>query len=78
MRLWGVPIAETDAITANTALTGDFTNFSQLWMRQGVEVQIGYVNTTFIEGKQVIRVTLRAALCTYRAAAFCTVTGLPQ
>ena len=78
MRLWGVPIVETDAITANTGLTGDFTNFAQLWMRQGVEVAIGYVGSNFTEGKQVVRVTLRSALCVYRAAAFCTITGLPQ
>jgi hypothetical protein len=69
-------MVETDAVTLGTAVVGDFANFSQLWMRQGVEVQIGFVNTTFIEGKQVIRATLRAAMAWYRPAAFCLVTGL--
>lgn len=75
-RVFGVPVVMTSNITLGTALTGDFTGFAQLWMRQGVEVQVGYINTTFIEGKQVIRVTLRAALAIYRLPAFCTVTGL--
>jgi HK97 family phage major capsid protein len=75
-RIFGVPVVVTSNITLGTALTGDFVNYSQLWMRQGVEVQVGYVNTTFVEGKQVIRVTLRAALAIYRLTAFCTVTGL--
>jgi len=75
-RIFGIPVVVTSNITLGTALTGDFTNYAQLWMRQGIEVQVGYVNTTFVEGKQVIRVTLRAALAIYRLTAFCTITGL--
>jgi len=75
-RIFGVPVVVTSNITLGTALTGDFTNYAQLWMRQGIEVQVGYVNTTFVEGKQVIRVTLRCALAIYRLTAFATITGL--
>jgi HK97 family phage major capsid protein len=76
MRVWGVPIVESQAITQGTALTGDFTNFSQLWIRQGAEVLVGYVGDDFKYGRQAIRCTLRAALAVYRPTAFCTVTGL--
>jgi HK97 family phage major capsid protein len=76
VRLWGLPIVESQAITLNTAVTGDFANFCQLVMRQGVEVQVGYSGTGFIEGKQVVRATLRAAMCWYRPSAFCLITGL--
>jgi Phage capsid family len=75
-RIFGVPVVVTSNITLGTALVGDFVNYAQLWMRQGIEVQVGYVNTTFVEGKQVIRVTLRCALAIYRLTAFSTITGL--
>jgi HK97 family phage major capsid protein len=75
-RIWGVPVVVSDAMTENTALVGDFANFSQLWLRQGVEVLAGYINDDFIYGKQAIRATLRAALAVYRPQAFALVTGL--
>ena len=75
-RIFGVPVVVTSNITLGTALTGDFVNFSQLWLRQGVEVQVGYIASNFISGIQTVRATLRAALAVYRLTAFCTVTGL--
>ncbi len=75
-RIFGVPVVVTSNIAAGTALTGDFVNYAQLWMRQGVEVQVGYIASNFIAGISTVRVTLRAALAIYRLTAFCTVTGL--
>jgi HK97 family phage major capsid protein len=75
-RIFGVPVVVTSNITLGTALTGDFVGYSQLWMRQGVEVQVGYIASNFIAGIQTVRATLRAALAIYRLTAFCTVTGL--
>jgi hypothetical protein len=51
-------------------------NFIQLYERKGLEVLVGYVNDDFTKGKRTIRAGLRVALAIYRAAAFCTVTGL--
>lgn len=75
-RIFGVPVVVTSNITLGTALTGDFVNMAQLWMRQGVEVQVGYIASNFIAGIQTVRATLRAALAIYRLTAFCTITGL--
>jgi len=74
-RMWGLRVVISDAITENTGLTGDF-NFSQLYERQGMEVLVGYVNDDFLDGRRTIRAGVRVAFVTYRAAAFCTVTGI--
>jgi HK97 family phage major capsid protein len=74
--LWGVPVVVTTAITANTGIVGDYANFAGLHIRQGLEVQTGYVNDDFTKGLIHIRAGLRAAVVHYRPAAFCSVTGL--
>jgi HK97 family phage major capsid protein len=76
MRIWGVPVAETDVITENTGLVGDFANHSMLFMRQGVEVLAGFINDDFIKGRQAIRVTMRGVLVCFRPSAFSTITGI--
>lgn len=76
-RIWGLQVAQSDAITENTALVGDFANYSELATRRGIDVQVSNSHGTyFIEGKQAMRADLRAALVVYRPAAFCTVTGV--
>ena len=76
-RIWGLPVAQSDAITLGTALAGDFRGYSELSIRRGVEIKISDSHSTFFaEGKQAIRADMRAALVVYRPAAFCTVTGL--
>lgn len=76
-RIWGLPVAQSDAITLGTALVGDYGNFTELTTRRGVDVQISNSHSTyFIEGKQAIRADVRVALIAYRPAALCTVTGL--
>lgn len=76
-RIWGLPVAISDAQTLNTALVGDFANFSELVLRKDVEVQISNSHSTFfIEGKQAIRADMRVALVAYRDEAFCKVTGV--
>jgi hypothetical protein len=75
--IWGLVIAQTDAIAANTGLVGDFSPVMvQLYIRQGLEVQVGYVNDDFLKGKQTVRAGIRCANVIYRGAAFCTVTGI--
>jgi HK97 family phage major capsid protein len=76
-RIWGLQIAQSDAIAENTALVGDFANYSELATRRGIDVQVSNSHGTyFIEGKQAMRADLRAALVVYRPAAFATVTGI--
>jgi len=76
-RIWGLPVAESDAITLGTSLVGDFGNFTELTTRRGVDVQVSNSHSTyFVEGKQAVRADIRVALVPYRPAALCTVTGL--
>lgn len=76
-RIWGRPVIESDAQTENTAVVGDFGNFSELAIRRGIDVQVSNSHSTyFVEGKQAIRADMRAALIFYRPAAFATVTGI--
>jgi hypothetical protein len=48
----------------------------QLYIRRGLEVQVGYVNDDFTKGKQTVRAGIRCALVIYRGAAYSTVTGI--
>lgn len=75
-RIWGLPVAVSDVATENTGLVGDFANFSMLFERRGIEVQIGYVNDDFTKGKKTMRADMRVALVRFRAYAFCSVTGI--
>lgn len=76
-RIWGIPVVQTDAITENTALVGDFAGFTELVSRKGIEVKVSDSHGTFfVEGKQAIRADFRVALVPYRPEALCTVTGI--
>jgi HK97 family phage major capsid protein len=74
--LWGLPVAVSDAITENTALTGDFANFCYIGENRGIEVAVGYVGDQFKEGKRTIRADMFCCMTVTRAAAFCKITGL--
>jgi HK97 family phage major capsid protein len=75
-RIWGVPVVQTMAVTANTALTGDYANFAFLGIRRGVEVEMssGY-SDYFVKGKLAVLASLRAAMVHTRETAFCKLTG---
>ena len=76
-RIWGIQVVQSDAQTENTAVVGDFANFSLLPVRRGIDVQITNSHSTdFVNGKQAIRADMRTALVFTRPAAFATVTGL--
>lgn len=75
-RIWGLPIAQSDAITQNTGLVLD-TSFTELTTRRGIDVQISNSHADFfINGKQAVRADMRVALVVYRPSALCTVTGI--
>lgn len=75
--IWGLRVVKSDAQTENTAVVGDWANYSLLAVRRGIDVQTTNSHGTFfIEGKQAVRADMRAALVFTRPAAFCTVTGI--
>lgn len=75
--IWGIPVIETTAATATKAILGDYRNFSELAMRQGMDVQVSNSHSTyFTEGKLAVRADVRAAMLHYRPKAFAEVTGL--
>ncbi len=74
--LFGVPVAQGDVITENTALVGDFQNFSQIFEKRGISIEIGFINTDFTLGQKRMRADFRVAFVVFRPSAFCTVTGL--
>jgi hypothetical protein len=74
--MWGLPVVQSEALTAGNAVVGAFSTYSQLLYKKGVEVQTGYINTQFILGELTLRADLRAAFVVYRGAAFAKITGL--
>lgn len=76
-RIWGIGVCQTTAVTANTALTGDFVNHAMLFMKRGLEFQVSNAHSDyFVKGKQAIRANLRCSMVHFRDTAFCKVTGI--
>jgi len=76
-RIWGLPVVQTDAMTENTGLVGDFQNHIQLYEKAGIEIKVSDSHSDyFVKGKLAVRAAFRVALPVYRPAAFCTVTGI--
>lgn len=76
-RIWGLRVVQSDNQTENTAVVGDFANFSRFRLRRDVLVErTNSHDTYFTSGKQAIRAGIRCAFVWSRAAAFCTVTGI--
>lgn len=76
-RIWGLPVILDSACTENTALVGDFANFTELAMRQGIQLEVTDSHAgLFIQRTLAILATVRAALVVYRPAAICQVTGI--
>lgn len=76
-RLWGIPVVVTNAITAGTALVGDFVLYSHLWRYDGIQIDVTDSHSDFfIYNKLVIRAEEYLALQIKRGSAFVQATGL--
>jgi hypothetical protein len=75
-RVWGIPVVQTTNIVVATGVLGDFANYSMLYYRTGINVEIGYVSGDFVTGRKSIRAAVRVAPVWYRPKAFCTLTAL--
>lgn len=75
-RIWGRQVVESDALSENTGIVGDFRNFSALATRRQVDLQVGFINDDFQKLRKSIRAEGRFAAVWYRPAAFATVTGI--
>jgi HK97 family phage major capsid protein len=75
--LWGLPVAVTPSIVANTSLVGGFSMGAQEFTKGGVRVEVSNSHQDFfVKNLIAIRAEERLALCIYRPAAFGKVTGL--
>lgn len=75
--LWGVPVVQTMASPAGLLMTGDYANYAFLGIKRGIDVQVTNAHSDhFINGKQAIRMDMRAVMVHVRPKAFGKVTGL--
>ncbi|HXI18732.1 MAG TPA: phage major capsid protein, partial [Chloroflexota bacterium] len=75
-RIFGLPIRQTSVMPVNTALVLS-REYAQVTRRTGITVTASSENATnFVENKVTILAEERVGLEVYRAAAFCSVTGL--
>jgi HK97 family phage major capsid protein len=76
-RLWGVPVVVTSAETENTGVVGDFVNYSALYVKRGIQVELTNSHgELFASGVLAIKATIRCAAVYFRGSAFCKVTGI--
>jgi HK97 family phage major capsid protein len=69
--LWGLPVVQTQAMTAGEFLTGAFNLAAQIFDRMGVEVLLSSENSTdFEQNLMTARIEERIALAVYRPEAF--------
>jgi hypothetical protein len=75
--IWGVPVAQTTAVTATKAVVGDYANFAEMAVRRGIDLQISNSHGTYFkEGVLALRADVRVAVIHYRPSAFSIITGL--
>lgn len=75
--LWGLPVAVTPSIVANTSLTGAYRACAQIFDKGGIVVEATNSHADFFVKRLVaIMANRRLALCVYRPGAFAKTTGL--
>jgi HK97 family phage major capsid protein len=74
--IWGIPVVESEALTENTGLIGDFQMGCSLFDREQAAVRVGTINDQFTRNMQTILTELRAAFVVWRPTQFTRITGL--
>ena len=74
--LWGIPVIESEALTENTGLVGDFTQGCTLFDREQAAVRVGTIDDQFVRNMQTILAELRAAFVVWRPSMFTKITGI--
>ncbi len=75
--IWGLLPVVTTAVTAGTALLGDFRRGSTLWIREGLAVALSDSHSDFFIRRMVAMLAvMRVAFAVQRPTAFCSVTGI--
>jgi HK97 family phage major capsid protein len=76
LRMWGLPVALSEALTEGTGLCLD-TFYFRVKMRKGVTIAVTDSHASeFISSITRIRATMRAGLKKMRGQAACTITGI--
>ena len=76
--IWGVPVVPTTAISAGTALLGNFGGgvSAHIVTRQGIEVAMSDSHSDFFtKDKVMMKASLRLGFAIYRPTAFCSITN---
>lgn len=71
--IWRLPVIETEALTAGTAIVGD-GRMAAVWDRMAADVKIGLINDQFVRNMQTILAEERLGFAVYRPPAFAVVT----
>tara|TARA_Y100000593_G_scaffold5887_1_gene11427 strand:- start:223 stop:600 length:378 start_codon:yes stop_codon:yes gene_type:complete len=78
MSVWRVPVVLTSAISAGTALVGNFRMGCAIHDRENANVRVSESHDNYFAKNMVaILAEERLALCVYRPPAFCEVTFDP-
>lgn len=72
--VWGIPVIESENITADTVLVGNFQQ-ATIFDREQASVRVGTINEQFIRNIQTILAEQRLAFVVWRPAAFTKITG---
>lgn len=74
--VWGMPVVESEALTENTGLLGDFGQGASLFDREQSAVRVGTIDDQFVRNMQTILAELRASFVVWRPAMFTKITGI--
>lgn len=73
---WGIPVIESEALTENTGLVGDFAMGCSLFDREQSAIRVGTIDDQFVRNMQTILAELRAAFVVFRPNMFTRITGI--
>lgn len=74
--VWGMPVVESEVLTENTGLIGDFTMGCSLFDREQAAIRVGTIDDQFVRNMQTILAELRAAFVVFRPTMFSRITGI--